>query len=637
MKFWRRIFFVFCFIFCLFLFASSRLPLTWDEGEVSKRADELPAKWSGTINNEGHPQLPIILAAMGKNFLPRIPMPVWAIGFAPEQPLRDATLACSATGTSKQLERELFSKKFKLRFASIFFVSISFTVLFYRLWVEFDGLVACFSVISVFLIPRLFALLQIAGWDSCLIAAWICCLATFPDSLNSKKQTALFGFCLGLAFSSKFSALAIPIAFIFWAIIVFLPDKSLRKTVLVKHLFIVTIISATVFLLLNPPLWSNPIGGVSRFLHLNFHREINIPIMFLGQLYDAHHSLPYYNTIFWTIITIPTGLLFFFFVGCWTMLFSKISKSVRAVNFALEQPLRDVTLACPASGISKQLEHKCNKNCERIFNNRRFGLLLSFNMIILLFIRALPNMPVHDGVRLFAGSYVFLGIFAGFGAAAIWRAKNLLPKIMAITIFTISLFNVFWYAPQWLSFYNFAVGGLSGAVKIGMEPTYYWDGFDQEVIDWLNTNTGKYELISFSKFSPDTFSIYREDGKLLPEFFASYETDLDKNIPTPVEPIGFAPEQPLHDAALACSAFKQLEYKITVADKIKRIRYYVTQNRSGHQSNNDKYFKNHAKPVYTKTIRKGGVGAWNLGTTPIIEIYDVKNQHADDADAEDIP
>jgi hypothetical protein len=33
-----------------------------------------------------------------------IPKPVWAVGFALEQPLRDATLACSASGISKQLE-----------------------------------------------------------------------------------------------------------------------------------------------------------------------------------------------------------------------------------------------------------------------------------------------------------------------------------------------------------------------------------------------------------------------------------------------------------------------------------------------------------------------------------------------------
>ncbi|MDR1478951.1 MAG: hypothetical protein LBJ00_08410 [Planctomycetaceae bacterium] len=36
-----------------------------------------------------------------------IPQPVWAIGFALEQPLRDAMLACPAAGISKQLEHNI--------------------------------------------------------------------------------------------------------------------------------------------------------------------------------------------------------------------------------------------------------------------------------------------------------------------------------------------------------------------------------------------------------------------------------------------------------------------------------------------------------------------------------------------------
>ncbi|MDR1480005.1 MAG: tetratricopeptide repeat protein [Planctomycetaceae bacterium] len=40
-----------------------------------------------------------------------IPKPVWAVGFAHEQPLRDATLACSVSGISKQLEYNIATKK----------------------------------------------------------------------------------------------------------------------------------------------------------------------------------------------------------------------------------------------------------------------------------------------------------------------------------------------------------------------------------------------------------------------------------------------------------------------------------------------------------------------------------------------
>jgi hypothetical protein len=518
----------FLFFLFVFLFSSSRLPLTWDEGEVSKRSDALPAKWNGTVDKEGHPQLPVILAATGKFILPE----------------------------------KIFSIKFRLRFMSIFFVSISFTVLFSFLRCEFGFLVAFFSVFSVLLIPRLFAVLQVAAWDSCFIASWICCFAVFPSALKSTYKTVIFGFCLGLVFSSKFSGFAVPFPFLIWSIIVLLPNKSLRKIVLLRRLFIVTIISSATFFLFNPPLWSNPIFGLYQFFSLNFCREINIPIMFLGQIYDLHHPLPFYNTIFWTIITVPSGLLFFFFVGCCSILFGG---------------------------------NKCNENSVYKLCGCRFGLLLFLNMVIFLLIRSLSGVPVHDGVRLFAGSYVFLGIISGMGAAVIWRTKkitgifvtkNILPKFITILIFAISLFNMFWYAPQWLSYYNFMVGGLSGAVRIGMEPTYYWDGFDYEVIDWLNANTDEGELILFSKFSPDTFSIYRADGVLLPEFYVATDYGTDKN---------------------------------------KRIRYYVTQNRSGLQNAVDVYFKKHKKPVYTKTIRKTGIGAWNLKTVPLIEIYDIKN------------
>jgi hypothetical protein len=507
------------------------LPLTWDEGEVFRRSEELPARWSGTITNEGHPQLPVILAVVGKFLLPK----------------------------------KVFSEKFRLRFMSIVFVSISFMFLFYRLSREFSFVVAFFSVLSILLIPRLFSVLQVAAWDSCFIASWICCLAAFQITLKNIGNSALFGFCLGLVFSSKFSGFAVPIPFLVWSIIVFLPDKSLSKMVILKHLFIVTIISLATFFLLNPPFWSNSLVGVFRFFYLNIYREINIPIMFLGQIYDLHHSLPFYNTIFWTIITIPTGLLFFFFVGCGSILSCVIKR---------------------------------NENSQAAIVQWRFGLLLFLNMVILLLIRSIHTLPVHDGVRLFAGSYIFLGIIAGMGVSAFWRVKkiagifvtkNILPvilsRVISVLIFVMLLFNMFWYAPQWLSFYNITVGGLSGAVKLGMEATYYWDGFDGEVIDWLNKNTGEGELILFSKFSPDTFSIYRRDSVLLPEFYTASNVG---------------------------------------ADDAKRIRFYVTQNRAGLRSVVDVYFKKNAKPVYAKTIRKSGVGAWNLQTVPIIEIYDVK-------------
>ncbi|MDR1479746.1 MAG: hypothetical protein LBJ00_12505 [Planctomycetaceae bacterium] len=45
--------------------------------------------------------------------------------------------------------------------------------------------------------------------------------------------------------------------------------------------------------------------------------------------------------------------------------------AVRAIGFALEQPLHVVALACSASGILKQLEYSCNYSVDKISINHR--------------------------------------------------------------------------------------------------------------------------------------------------------------------------------------------------------------------------------------------------------------------------
>ena len=41
-------------------------------------------------------------------------------------------------------------------------------------------------------------------------------------------------------------------------------------------------------------------------------------------------------------------------------------------------------------------------------------------------------------------------------------------------------------------------GGLRGAATKGMEPAYWWDGLDNDVLRWLNERTTPGEVIAFS-------------------------------------------------------------------------------------------------------------------------------------------
>ena len=42
---------------------------------------------------------------------------------------------------------------------------------------------------------------------------------------------------------------------------------------------------------------------------------------------------------------------------------------------------------------------------------------------------------------------------------------------MCLLLYATSALSLFWYAPQWLSYYNLLIGGLPGETALGMEPT----------------------------------------------------------------------------------------------------------------------------------------------------------------------
>ena len=54
--------------------------------------------------------------------------------------------------------------------------------------------------------------------------------------------------------------------------------------------------------------------------------------------------------------------------------------------------------------------------------------------------------------------------------------------------------------PVPLSYYSPLIGGLPGAARMGMEPTYYWDSLQPEIIEWLNSHTKSDEKVLFARY-----------------------------------------------------------------------------------------------------------------------------------------
>jgi hypothetical protein len=127
----------------------------------------------------------------------------------------------------------------------------------------------------------------------------------------------------------------------------------------------------------------------------------------------------------------------------------------------------------------------------------------------LMVVRALPGAPPHDGIRLFLPAFGFWCVFAGIGAQRAFSAITTIPAVFWRTSLRFGLSaalfanaaTVIRYYPQTLSHYSLIAGGLRGAAEKGMEPAYWWDGLDNDVLSWLNQRTDPNEAIAFSPIS----------------------------------------------------------------------------------------------------------------------------------------
>jgi hypothetical protein len=196
--------------------------------------------------------------------------------------------------------------------------------------------------------------------------------------------------------------------------------------------------------------------GLIRFLNSNLNRGRTIPIkiQFLGTIYDSpNESLPWYNTLAWLLLVTPVGFLAFASLG---------------IGVAL-----------------------------RNWQKERLGILLAGHWLFLMILRALPHTPGHDGVRQFLPVFGMFAMLGGLGARRLleWSGRWAKPAIVAAL--AEGAISVAVMMPVPLSYFSPIAGGLPGATKLGMEPTYYWDALSPEARRWLADNTPPGRTIAF--------------------------------------------------------------------------------------------------------------------------------------------
>jgi hypothetical protein len=244
-------------------------------------------------------------------------------------------------------------------------------------------------------------------------------------------------------------------------------------------------IALAIVFLQSPSWWLQPISGLARFFRSNLTRgqTIVIPVQFLGVVYQTpNESLPWYNTLVWTLLVTPVGFLLLGFTG--------VVKSIRRLR---AEPL---------------------------------GLLILGNWGFLMALRAMPHTPGHDGVRLFLPAFGVLSLLIGMGTREFLERCGSWAWVAISAAVCEAVVSIALFFPVPLSYFSPLVGGLPGAARLGMEPTYYWDGLGSEALQWLRDHTHAAETIRFASF-PTSLLYLRQTGELPARL-----SPIDRGIPT---------------------------------------------------------------------------------------------------------
>jgi hypothetical protein len=325
--------------------------------------------------------------------------------------------------------------------------------------------------------PNLFGHGHYAAYDAVLTSLWVLAIIVFADAAIPSSATAspplfrrfcsamAFGVIAGCAAATKFTGWFLPLPFLIWTALY-------RSGPGFKTLLFGGVIATGVLLASIPPWWHDPVGGVVRFLESNLSRGKTIPIQvqFLGIVYNTpRESLPWYNTLVWTVLVTPAGFLILAVIGAWAAI-----KSWRA------QPV---------------------------------GPLIVTHWAVLMLLRSLPHTPGHDGVRLFLPAFGALALLDGLGAQAALLRWGRWAKPVLVAGLLEGIASVAVMMPVPLSYFSPLVCGLPGARALGMEPTYYWDALGPEAREWLSARTGPGETIQFATF-PTAWLYLRQSGAL---------------------------------------------------------------------------------------------------------------------------
>lgn len=398
------------------------------------------------------------------------------------------------SGLTKAIFSPIVEKFTAYRLAPALFFAMLVAVMYSWMACLFDRTTGLFSALTLVLIPNLFGFAHLAVTDMPLASVWFLTVYCFWRGLKDWRWSVVLGGVWGVALSTKFPALLIPIPLLLWA-------HLYHRHAYTNNVFAMSFISPIVMIAVQPYLWHQTFLRILEFLYEGISRghrpETSFSVFLFGELYFTK-ELPWYYPFFITGVTTPETILLLALAGM--------------VALAWARPQRDV-------------------------------VLFLFNAAFLLIAGLLPGAVLHDGMRQLLPILPFLVGISAYGFSALVRylaergeratgfqgIKHLREKVAGV-VFLLALVPpalvLFVYHPYELSYYNRLVGGIRGAHRLGLEVTYFMEAFTPDFLSFLNDRLPPHAVINAS-FSNFMLAYYQKENRLRHDIVITDGEDFD--------------------------------------------------------------------------------------------------------------
>jgi hypothetical protein len=413
------------------------------------------------------------------------------------------------------------------RLGNMLLVGALVATLFYTVGRSFGtgaGLVAAAALITL---PRFFFHAHLAALDVPAAAAVFGVTALFWHTRGrpSFGWDVVLGLAWGAALATKINALLVIPALLLWLVL------FERRGRLFGRVLAMALLGALVFVALWPWLYHDTLVRLGAYWAF-----ITVAHWEIGQwyLHEWHMPPPWHFAPVMLVAVVPAQLLVFALLGLARGVYGLLRqrRGTRDDGRRTTDEGRQTTdegRRTTDDGRQTRDDHRSD-SWSVVRGPWSVVLLWALSAAAPLGALMIGQTKVYDNERLFMPAFPFLAALAGVGLAwvvgaglRLWRERTLSPlvrgPVLALSLLFVPAAFVPHLAasaalyPHLLSYYSETVGGLPGAVRIGLETTYWCETYDQAV-PVINAQAPEGALVWAEPWSHDVLLYYQLTGRL---------------------------------------------------------------------------------------------------------------------------